>query len=103
MSLAPIGNPAWNTIRGVRFGMRYGPTLVAVLVTHSALEEIEIVAPGLGGHLACFRKHRDALEQVAIAKHERGQYEEDGAVIVQIADLKFVGLRAIPTPHCEEP
>ena len=48
MSLASIGNPAWNTIRGVRFGMRYGPTLVAVFVTHSALEEIDVVSPDRG-------------------------------------------------------
>jgi hypothetical protein len=28
MSLSSVGNPAWETIRGVRFAMLYGATLV---------------------------------------------------------------------------
>ena len=91
MSLSSVGNPAWNTVRGVRFAMLYGSTLVAVLVTHAALDDIERVAPGVGGHLACFKKHRDAFEQAASAKHQRGQLEENGAVIVQPSDLKSLG------------
>jgi hypothetical protein len=67
MSLSSIGNPAWNTARGVRFAMQYGPTLVAVMVTHAALDNIELATPGVGGHLACFNKHRDALEQIEVA------------------------------------
>ena len=88
MGLSSIGNPAWNTIRGVRFAMRYGPTLVAILITHSALEDIELIPREAGGPLACFEKHRDAFEQAASAKHQRGQLEEDGVVIVQSGDLK---------------
>ena len=91
MSLSSIGNPAWNTIRGVRFAMRYGPTLIAVLVTHSALEDIEHIPPGVGGYLTCFKKHRDAFEQAASAKYQRGQFEESGSVIVQSGDLKSLG------------
>jgi hypothetical protein len=91
MSLLPIGNPAWDTIRGVRFSMRYGPTLVAVLVTHAALEDIGRAAAGAGGHLASFKKHRDAVEQAASAKHQRGELEEDGAVVVQLGDLRSLG------------
>jgi hypothetical protein len=49
MSLSSIGNPAWNTARGVRFAMQYGPTLVAVMVTHAALDNIELATPGVGG------------------------------------------------------
>jgi hypothetical protein len=89
MSLSPIGNPAWNTARGVRFAMQYGPTLVAVMVTHAALDNIELATPGVGGHLACFNKHRETIEEVANAKHQRGQLdEESGAVIVEAGDLK---------------
>ena len=54
MSLSSVGYPAWNTIRGVRFTMLYGQTLVPVLVTHDALDDIERDPPALGGHLACF-------------------------------------------------
>jgi hypothetical protein len=90
MSLSPVANPAWETIRGVKFAMLYGPTLVAVLVTHAALDYIEGPAPGLGGHLACFNRHRDTLEQVANAKHQRGQLDEGGMVIVEVGDLKVV-------------
>ena len=47
--------------------MQYGPTLVAVMVTHTALDNMELATPGVGGHLACFNRHRDALEQSASA------------------------------------
>jgi hypothetical protein len=89
MSLSSVGNPAWNTIRGVRFTIRYGQTCVAVLVTHDALDEIECDPPAVGQqHLACFHKHRHAIEKVANAKYQRGQLEESGVVIVQAGDLK---------------
>ena len=41
MSLSSVGYAAWNTIRGVRFTMLYGQTLVPVLVTHDALDDVE--------------------------------------------------------------
>ena len=88
MSLASVGYPAWNTIRGVRFTMLYGQTLVPVLVTHDALDDVERDPPALGGHLACFNEHRDAIENVANAKYQRRQLEEGGVVIVQAGDLK---------------
>jgi hypothetical protein len=88
MSLSPIANPAWETIRGVRFSMLHGPTLVTIVVTHAALSEIDVVTPGVGGPLACFQKHRLVFENVASVKHLRGQVEESGAVVVQTGDLK---------------
>jgi hypothetical protein len=33
-------------------------------------------------------KHRDALELAASAKHQRGQHDESGTVIVDAGDLK---------------
>jgi len=86
MSLSPIGNPAWETIRGVRFAMQYGPSLVAILVTNAALDEIELVPES--GYLARFNKHRDTIEKVASGKHQRGQIKESGVVVVQAGDLK---------------
>jgi hypothetical protein len=68
--------------------MLYGSTLVAVLVTHAALDDIERAPLGAREHLACFNKHRDAIEQVASDKHQRGQWEEGGVVIVQASDLR---------------
>jgi hypothetical protein len=88
MSLSSVGNPAWNTIRGVRFIMPNGQTFVPVLVTHDALDDIERDPPAVGGHLACFNKQRDAIEKVANANCQRGQLEEGGVVIVQARDLK---------------
>ena len=76
MSLSSVANPAWESIRGVRFAMQFGPTLVPVLVTPSALESLELPTAGIGGHLACFNKHRDMFEQVASAKHQRGHFDE---------------------------
>jgi hypothetical protein len=91
MSLSSVGNPAWDTIRGVRFGMQYGPTLVAILVTHEALDAVEAPTQEAGGYIARFNRHRIAFELVATAKHDRGQMEESGAVIVQAGDLKIPG------------
>ena len=88
MSLASVGSPAWNTIRGVRFAMRHGPTFIAVLVTHAALEAIERIPAGVSGYLVSFKKHRHTLEQAASAKHQRGELEEDGALVVQAGDLR---------------
>jgi hypothetical protein len=88
MSLASVGNPAWETIRGVQFAMLYGPTLVTIVVTHAALSEIDDVTPTVGGHLVCVAKHRVTFERVADIKHQRGVVEETGAVIVQSGDLK---------------
>jgi hypothetical protein len=84
VSLSSVGNPAWQSIRGVRFSMRNGPTLVPVLVTH----DVEPATAGDGGSLARFNQHRDTFELAASAKHQRGQVEEDGQVIVDVADLK---------------
>ena len=89
MSLSSFGNPAWESIRGVRFSMLHGPALVAVLVTHAALDDIEYGSHQQNGYLARFNKHRSALEHAASAKHQRGEVEESGAVIVQAADLKM--------------
>jgi hypothetical protein len=87
MSLASIGNPPWDTIRGVRFAMMFGPTLVPILVTHAALDDVEPPASGAERSLAFFNKHRAAFEQAASAKHQRGQLEENGAIIVLAGDL----------------
>jgi uncharacterized protein DUF1488 len=89
MSLSPVACPAWETIRGVRFAMLYGPMLVTILVTHAALDEIDRATTAVGGRLACFHKHRNAIEQVASVKHRRGLLEESGAIVVQAGDLKL--------------
>jgi Protein of unknown function (DUF1488) len=88
MSLSSVANPAWETIRGVRFAMLNGPMFVEVLVTSAALEGMEQTLSGVGGPLACFNKHRDAIEQAARTKHQREQLEGGGAVVVEAADLR---------------
>jgi hypothetical protein len=90
MNLSPVACPAWETIRGVRFAMLHRATLVSVLVTHAALDDIDRATTGVSGHLACFHKHRNAIEQVASVKYQRGLLEESGAVVVQAGDLKLV-------------
>jgi len=62
--------------------MRNGPTLVAILVTHDAVDDVEKATAGDGGLLARFSKHRDRFELAASAKHQLGKFEEDGLVIV---------------------
>jgi hypothetical protein len=90
MSLTSIGNPAWHSIRGVRFSMFNGRTLVPVLVASGAIDDVEPMTAGDGGPLAHFNKHRDRFELAASAKHLRGQLEDDGLVIVDVADMKAV-------------
>ena len=90
MSLSSVGNPAWETIRGVRFGMLRGSMLVPVLITHAAVEGMEPPTPGAGGRLACFNKHRTAFEQIASAKHQRQQLGEGGMLVVEVGDLKLI-------------
>jgi hypothetical protein len=87
MGLSSVGSPAWNSIRGVRFVMLHGLTFVPILVTHDALDNIERVPPEGSLYLTCFNRNRGPIEQVASAKHERGECEE-GVVIVQAHDLK---------------
>jgi hypothetical protein len=38
------------------------------------------------------KRDRDAFEQAASAKHQRGLQEDNGAVIVQLGDLKSSSL-----------
>jgi len=87
MNLTPIGNPAHETIRGVRFAMLGGFELVTVLVTYAALDEIEAQRPENVGYLDRFDKYRDRFEQIASSKHQRGQVETSGVVIVDAGDL----------------
>ena len=91
MSLSSISNPPHETIRGVRFAMLGGSRLVAILVTHAALEEIEAPRPEKEGYLGRFERYRDKLEQIASSKHHRGHVETTGAVIVHPHDLSDVG------------
>jgi len=62
MTFSPISNPAHETIRDVRFAMLGGAGLVAVLVTHAALEEIEAPPPEKNGHLGRFEEYRAKFE-----------------------------------------
>ena len=87
MSLSSIAYPAHETIRCVRFAMLDITVLVTILVTHAALDGIEAPGPASGTYLTRFEKHRDKFEQIASSKHQRGQVEITGAVIVHASDL----------------
>ena len=56
----------------------HGSILVAILVTHDAVDDVEKATAGDGGPLVRFNKHRDRFELAASAKHQRGQFEEEG-------------------------
>jgi hypothetical protein len=64
--------------------------LVTILVTHAALDGIEAPGPASGTYLARFEKHRDKFEQIASSKHQRGQVEMSGAVLVDAGDLGLI-------------
>ena len=88
VGLSSIAQPAHETIRGVKFAMRDGGVIVPILVAHAALQVIEWSPPGSGDYLARFEKHRDRLEQIAGSKHQRGQIEDDGTILVQRTDVQ---------------
>jgi hypothetical protein len=69
--------------------MRHGSLLVPILITYAAIEAIEPPTLGVGGHLACFNKHRNTFEEAAHAKHHRQPFTEDGMVTVDAGDLKI--------------
>ena len=74
MNLTPIGNPAHETIRGVRFAMLGGFELLTVLVTHTALDEIEaqrasIRAGLLQSHILMIGAHCASQESTKQADH----------------------------------
>ena len=91
MTLTSVGNPAWHTVRGVRFLMSNGPTLVTILVTHEAIDHIEQASAGSGEYLTRFNNHRMVFERAASAKHQRGDVLESGAVMVEVGDVKASG------------
>lgn len=88
MGLSSIAQPAYETIRGVKFAMSSGGSLVPVLIMHAALQVIEWSPPGSGDYLARFEKHRTRLEQIAEKKHARGLLEADGSIIVHRNDVQ---------------
>ena len=90
MSLSSVAYPAHETIRCVRFAMLDITALVTILVTHAALDGIEAPGAASASYLARFEKHRDKFEQIASSKHQRGQVEMGGAVIVEAADLNLI-------------
>jgi hypothetical protein len=90
MGLSSTAQPAHETIRGVKFAMQDGTTLVAVLVAHAALQSIEWSPPGSGDYLARFKKNRERLEKIASRKHGRGQIEKNGSIVVEKSDLQLV-------------
>lgn len=84
--LVPIAYPPNVTARGVRFAMLDLGKLVDILVTHAALDRMEV--PGAGGrdYLARFEKHRERFERIANNKFARGETENDGTVAVLPGD-----------------
>ena len=89
MGLSPTVQPAHETIRGVKFAMLDGTTLVGILVAHATLQSIEWSPPGSGDYLARFERHRQRLERIASKKYGRGELEGNGSIIVQTADLQM--------------
>jgi Protein of unknown function (DUF1488) len=86
--LLPIGYPTNVTIRGVRFAMLdHLGSIVDVLVTHAALDRMEVPALDGGDYLARFAKHRESFERVANDKFVRGEAEDDGSIAVLPGDF----------------
>jgi Protein of unknown function (DUF1488) len=89
MSVSSTAQPAHETIRGVKFAMLDGTTLVAVLVAHAALRSIEWSPPGSGDYLARFERNRERLENIESKKHGRRKMEKHGSILIQNYDLQI--------------
>jgi hypothetical protein len=88
MSLVAVGAPAWNTARGVRFGILFGATLIEILFTHEAIEFLAPSAGELGGHLTRFSLHRKRFERVAARMQEQGAWAEAWDILIDREHLE---------------
>jgi Protein of unknown function (DUF1488) len=83
--LVAIAYPANVTIRGIRFAMLDLGDLVDILVTHAALDRMEVSTGD--DYLARFDKHRASFERVANDKYARGEIEDDGSIALLPGDF----------------
>ena len=88
MPLVATADPAMlDEIRdGVVFNMRDGFTIVSVLVSHQALEDVDS-KPNSGGNMERLKEYRAQFERIASDKYDRGHLELDGTVCVRGRDL----------------
>jgi hypothetical protein len=89
MPLMSVARPAKldRALRSIRFAMTDGSKMVFVLVSNTALEDIEVWPPDDGGCLKRFKQSRKGFEQIASAKYDRGHVEADGTVCIRSLDL----------------
>jgi hypothetical protein len=76
-----------QAIRSVRFAMKDGAKTVFVLVSNTALEDIEVWPPEDCGYLQRFKQSRKSFEKIASAKYDKGYLESDGSVCIRSVDL----------------
>jgi hypothetical protein len=57
--------------------------VVTIVVAHATLQALEWSPPGSGDYLIRFAKHRPALELIASNKHQRGEIEENGSILIR--------------------
>jgi hypothetical protein len=86
MGLSPASQSPHETVKGVQFAMIDGTTVVTIIVAHATLQALEWSPPGSGDYLARFQKHRSALELIASNKHQRGEIEENGSILIRKGD-----------------
>jgi Protein of unknown function (DUF1488) len=94
MPLMSVARPAKfdRAIRSVRFAMKDGSKTVFVLVSNTALEDIEVWPPDTGRCLQRFKQSRKGFEKIASGKYDRGHVETDGTVCIRSLDLPPRGL-----------
>lgn len=81
-----------SAARCVRFAMKDGAKTVFVLVSNTALEDIEVCPPDNGGALQQFKLSRKGFEQIASAKYDKGHIEADGTVCIRSLDLPTLSI-----------
>ncbi|HEX6611476.1 MAG TPA: DUF1488 family protein [Hyphomicrobiaceae bacterium] len=84
MGLSPASHSPRETVRGVQFAMLDGTMVVTIVVAHATLQALEWSPPG--DYLTRFQKHRSALELIASNKHQRGEIEENGSILIRKGD-----------------
>jgi hypothetical protein len=91
MTLVPAALPAVADRRHsvVRFAMKDGSRLVTVLVSRSALAEIEPF-PVHTHFFETFKRFRKVFEQIATDKHSRRKIEADGTIRIDPIDVPVV-------------
>lgn len=71
--------------------MSDGSKRVKVVVSHAALDDIDVASVDQRSYVHRFKEHRRRFESIASDKYDKGYVETDGTVCIKVMDIPFLG------------